>query len=62
MVKSILFVAYLVACLILVFGGLIWTDYATKSFWWTFWEITPWVGGLGFIGGIYWYFSSKQNN
>jgi hypothetical protein len=58
--RAVLFVLYLVACLVLTIGSLIWTDIAKTSFWWTFWEITPWIGGIGFISGCYWF--SKQKN
>ncbi len=58
--KGILFVLYLLSCLTLLIGGLGWTDYAKTPFWWKFWEIIPWVGGLGFVGGLWWF--SRQKN
>jgi drug/metabolite transporter (DMT)-like permease len=60
--KSILFVVYLLACITLAIGGPGWSDYAKTPFWWTFWDIACGVGIVGFIGGIFWYFNTKQQN
>lgn len=58
--KSIIFVSGLVLSAASVFAGLILTDYATKPFWWTFWDIVVPVGILSFLGLIFWKDSQKE--
>lgn len=58
--RGILLVLYLVSCLTLTIGSLGWTDYAKTQFWWTFWDVSFWIGLVGFVGGIWWF--SKQKN
>jgi VIT1/CCC1 family predicted Fe2+/Mn2+ transporter len=60
--KSILFVAYLVAMLTLAIGGTGWSDYADSKFWQTAWNVLCGVGVAGFIGGVFWYVTGKQQN
>jgi hypothetical protein len=52
-IRYFLFVAYLLATLFLVFGGLILQDYANKPFWWNFWTYSPILGVGGFAYGIF---------
>lgn len=61
-VKSIAFVVGLVACLILAIFGWHWTDLANKPFWWNFWVAAAVLGAIGFIGGVMWYVTTKQDN
>jgi VIT1/CCC1 family predicted Fe2+/Mn2+ transporter len=60
--KAILFVFALVACLILAIFGWQWTDLANKPFWWNFWVVAAIAGGVGFLGLIMWYVTTKQDN
>jgi hypothetical protein len=57
---AILFIAALLICLTLCLGGIGWTDYAKTPFWWNFWIWAAVLGGIGFIGLIFW-FSSTNN-
>jgi hypothetical protein len=59
--KDIAFVAFEVICLVLVIGGIGWTDYAETKFWQAAWIVLAILGGLGFIGGIYWKSQQKES-
>ena len=48
--------------LIVAIMGWHWTDVARTPFWWNFWVVAAIVSAIGFIGGIYWYFNTKQQN
>lgn len=57
---AILFVLCLLACLVLGFGGLIWTDLAKHAFWWNSWVVISILGFVGFIALIFWFGSSRK--
>ena len=60
--KSILFTVLMLIFLVVAILGWVWTDVARTPFWWNFWEVAAVVSGLGFIGGIWWYVTTKQQN
>lgn len=58
--RAVCFIVGLLGCLALVIGGIGWTDYAETPFWQVAWIVFAALGAIGFIGGIYWYFTSKK--
>lgn len=56
--KSFLFVGGAILSVVVVFLGLILTDYAKKPFWWTLWDIVWPLGIASFLGLMWW--KSKQ--
>lgn len=58
--KSILFVSGAIISVVVVFLGLILTDYAKKPFWWTLWDIVWPLGIASFAGLMYWKSQQKE--
>lgn len=50
--RYVLFIAYIVLCGVMMAGFIV-SDYAKKEFWWTFWDISKWVGVVAFIYGMF---------
>lgn len=58
--KSFLFVGGVILSVVVVFLGLILTDYAKKPFWWTLWDIAWPLGIASFVGLIVWKNKQKE--
>lgn len=58
--KNLLFTLGAILSVVLVFAGLILTDYAKKPFWWTFWDIVWPLGIATFVGLVVWKNKQKE--
>jgi phosphoglycerol transferase MdoB-like AlkP superfamily enzyme len=58
--RACLFIAALLATLIIAIFGWHWTDLAKKPFWWTFWVIAAVLAVPGFVGLISWFNNTRN--